>query len=130
MTKGVIMYRFKIIIFVIMFLMIVSNIFGQEITEPHSENWFLRNFNQRVYFGYYNSYFDDNINLLHVNTASGKTTGSIANIGSHVGLGMEYQINEKLKGYTTLRLFHASNGKKYEDNPALDAVGIIMGIQF
>jgi hypothetical protein len=56
-------------------------------------------------------------------------TGSYVNIGSHVGLGMEYPINN-YKGYTSLRLFHSSNGKSYENNPALNAVGIIIGIQF
>ncbi|HPW66685.1 MAG TPA: acyloxyacyl hydrolase [Salinivirgaceae bacterium] len=65
-----------------------------------------------------------------INTTNGRATGSIVNIGSHVGMGMEYQINDNLKGYTSIRLFHASNGKKYVDNPALDAVGIIMGVQF
>jgi hypothetical protein len=65
-----------------------------------------------------------------ISTTTGKATGSIVNIGSHVGIGMEYQIKENLKGYTTVRLFHASNGKKYVDNPALNAVGIIMGLQF
>ena len=65
-----------------------------------------------------------------INTTNGRATGSIVNIGSHVGMGMEYQINDNLKGYTSIRLFHASNGKKYVDNQALDAVGIIMGVQF
>jgi hypothetical protein len=56
-------------------------------------------------------------------------TGTYINIGSHVGAGMEYLINH-YKGYTSLRLFHSSNGKSYENNPALNAIGIIMGIQF
>jgi hypothetical protein len=55
--------------------------------------------------------------------------GTHVNIGSHVGLGIEYPINS-YKAYTTLRLFHSSNGKPYENNPALNAVGIITGIQF
>jgi hypothetical protein len=55
--------------------------------------------------------------------------GTFVNIGSHVGLGIEYPINN-FKAYTTLRLFHSSNGKPYENNPALNAVGIITGIQF
>lgn len=55
--------------------------------------------------------------------------GTNVNIGSHLGLGMEYPINS-FKAYTTLRLFHSSNGKPYENNPALNAVGIITGIQF
>jgi hypothetical protein len=55
--------------------------------------------------------------------------GTRANIGSHVGLGMEYPVNNH-KAYTTLKLFHSSNGKPYENNPALNAVGILMGMQF
>jgi hypothetical protein len=55
--------------------------------------------------------------------------GTYVNIGSHVGLGMEYLVNNH-KAYTTLRLFHSSNGKSYENNPALNAVGILMGVQF
>jgi hypothetical protein len=55
--------------------------------------------------------------------------GTRANIGSRVGLGMEYPVNNH-KAHTTLRLFHSSNGKSYENNPALNAVGILMGIQF
>ena len=55
--------------------------------------------------------------------------GTFVNIGSHVGLGIEYPINN-FKAYTTLRLFHSSNGKPYDNNPALNAVGIITGIQF
>jgi|BioPla2DNA2_1021312.scaffolds.fasta_scaffold00623_21 hypothetical protein len=65
-----------------------------------------------------------------ISTEDGRATGSAVNIGSHVGTGMEYRINNDLKGYISVRLFHASNGKKYENNPALDAVGIIMGVQF
>jgi len=56
--------------------------------------------------------------------------GTNINIGSHVGMGMDYQINDALKGYTTLRLFHTSNGKEFEKNPALNAIGIVMGLQF
>ena len=57
--------------------------------------------------------------------------GTRINVGTHVGLGMKYLINDKLKGYTTVRLFsHTSNGKAEVDNPALDMVGLIMGLQF
>jgi hypothetical protein len=56
-------------------------------------------------------------------------SGTHVNIGSHAGLGIEYPINSH-KAYTTLRLFHSSNGKAYENNPALNAVGILTGIQF
>lgn len=55
--------------------------------------------------------------------------GTKINIGSHVGLGVQYPIN-KFKGYTTLRLFHSSNGKQFEHNPALNAIGLLMGIRF
>ena len=55
--------------------------------------------------------------------------GTHVNIGSHLGLGMEHMIND-YKVFTALRLFHSSNGKSYENNPALNAVGIITGIQF
>jgi hypothetical protein len=58
-------------------------------------------------------------------------SGTNINIGTHFGLGFKYQVNEKLDGFTTLRFFsHTSNGQAEETNPAWDAVGIIMGIQF
>jgi opacity protein-like surface antigen len=56
--------------------------------------------------------------------------GTNINIGSHVGMGMDFQMNNALKGYTCLSLFHTSNGKNYENNPALNAIGILMGLQF
>jgi hypothetical protein len=56
--------------------------------------------------------------------------GTNINIGSHVGMGMDFQINDALRGYTSLRLFHTSNGKNYENNPALNAIGILVGLQF
>ncbi|MCL2319582.1 MAG: acyloxyacyl hydrolase [Treponema sp.] len=218
------MHKNKIIVFVLLLSAAILNVYGQESQNNDPANWFSRHFNQRIYFGYYNSYYDDNINLLQggydavlkliditpqfnlidfsvgldvltafdkvnesqkdnfgnirpdhsritpgfelnwcvrlfvipipkissriyleglgmtlvvytrkfpdINTPTGKATGSIVNIGSHVGAGMEFQINEKLKAYTTVRLFHASNGKEYEHNPALNAVGMILGLQF
>jgi hypothetical protein len=56
--------------------------------------------------------------------------GTNINIGSHLGLGIDYNIKDDLKGYTSLRLFHTSNGKKFENNPALNAIGILIGLQF
>ena len=208
----------------LLFCIATFNVFAQETDHNKSNNWFKRHLNHRIYFGYYGSYFDDNINILQggydavltlinikpkynlidfsvglnvltafdqvnesqqdnfgnmrpnyaritpglelnwcvrvfilpiskintrlyvegigmslvvytrifpdIITENGRATGSIVNIGSHVGMGMEYLINEHFKGYTSVRLFHASNGKKYEDNPAINAVGIIMGLQF
>ena len=55
--------------------------------------------------------------------------GTHVNIGTNIGLGMEYQINN-YKAYTVLKWFHSSNGKPYENNPALNTVGIVMGLQF
>lgn len=55
--------------------------------------------------------------------------GTQINIGSHAGFGFEYPVG-KGKAYTSLRLFHSSNGQTYEHNPALIAVGIITGVQF
>jgi hypothetical protein len=46
---------------------------------------------------------------------------------------MEYPIKNgkaNARAYTALRWFHASNGKTYENNPALNTVGILMGVQF
>jgi hypothetical protein len=58
-------------------------------------------------------------------------TGTRINIGTHLGLGMKYQINDKLKGYATVRFFsHTSNGKPEANNPALDMAGLIVGLQF
>jgi hypothetical protein len=42
---------------------------------------------------------------------------------------MEHPINN-YKAYTILKWFHTSNGDVYENNPALNTVGIIMGLQF
>ena len=55
--------------------------------------------------------------------------GTYVNIGTNAGLGMEYPINN-YKAYTVLKWFHSSNGKPYENNPALNTVGIVIGLQF
>ena len=55
--------------------------------------------------------------------------GTHINIGTNIGLGMEYPINN-YKAYTVLKWFHSSNGKPYENNPALNTVGIVIGSQF
>ena len=58
-------------------------------------------------------------------------TGTNFNVGTHVGFGIKSQINDVLKVYTTLRIFsHTSNGRPEEMNPALDMVGLIIGLQF
>ena len=58
-------------------------------------------------------------------------TGTRVNIGTHLGFGMKFQINDTLNAYTTIRVFsHTSNGQAEETNPALDMVGIILGLQF
>jgi hypothetical protein len=56
-------------------------------------------------------------------------TGTQVNVGTYLGLGMEYPIKNGT-AYTTLRWFHTSNGKTYDKNPALNTVGIVMGLQF
>jgi hypothetical protein len=56
-------------------------------------------------------------------------TGTYINIGTNVGLGIEYPINN-YKAYTILKWFHTSNGDVYENNPALNTVGIVIGLQF
>lgn len=58
-------------------------------------------------------------------------TGTRVNVGTHLGAGMKYSINDELNGYTTVRFFsHTSNGKPEANNPALDLVGVVMGLQF
>ena len=202
----------KIHILVLVFTFFGINIFAQENNE---QNWFQQHFRNRIYLGYYSSYFDDNIHVLqtgydavlalinitpnfnlldiglglngllaydmvneaqkdnfgHDRPKNGRMTigfelnwnvrmyiipipkinsrifvegcgmslvvysrefpetGTHLNIGTNVGLGMEYLINN-FKGYTTLKWFHTSNGKTYDNNPALNTVGIIMGLQF
>jgi hypothetical protein len=210
----------KNILIVIGFLFLGMNIHSEE---NNGLNWFQRHFNNKIYLGYYSSYFDDNIQILqagyegvlslinitpeynlldigiglngllaydmvnevkkdnfgHERPKNGRTTfgfelnwnirlfvipiskinsriyiegcgmslvvysrefpntltfangakGTFVNIGTYVGFGMEYPINN-FKGYTTLRWFHTSNGKIYENNPAVNSVGIIMGLQF
>ena len=60
-------------------------------------------------------------------TAAAK--GTHVNIGSHAGLGMEFPVNT-YKVYSSLRLFHSSNGMVYAKNPELNAIGILVGVQF
>jgi len=55
--------------------------------------------------------------------------GTYVNIGTSIGLGMDYPIND-YRAYTVLKWFHSSNGKAYENNPALNTAGIVMGLQF
>lgn len=55
--------------------------------------------------------------------------GTNINIGSHAGIGIEYPVKNG-EAYTAIRLFHSSNGRDYENNPALNAAGIVCGIQF
>jgi hypothetical protein len=191
---------------------ILSNLFAQESKE---QNFFQRNLNNRVYVGFYSSYFDDNIKLLqggydavlslinitpnfnvldagigldgmlaydmvnevqkdnwdHERPKNGRLTlgldlnwsvrlyvipippidsriyiegcgmslvvysrefpdtGTYVNIGTYLGAGMEYPIKNG-RAYTTLRWFHTSNGKTYDNNPALNTAGIVMGMQF
>jgi len=57
--------------------------------------------------------------------------GTHVNIGTHLGLGMKFRINDVLNAYTTIRLFsHTSNGQAEATNPALDMAGLIVGLQF
>ncbi len=202
----------KRVFFIIIFIYFIFNSFSLFAEE---DNWFGRNCNQRIYTGYYSSYFNDNIRLLQfgydfvfklfqfnngynlvdfsfgadfllgfdsVNVSKTDNFGNVrpvnaritpgfelnwnariytpqlskmklrfyleglgvtlivysrpypdngthVNIGSHAGLGFEVPVNNG-KVFTTLRLFHSSNGKAYEHNPALNAVGIIFGVQF
>ena len=200
----------KLLIIIFVFLTITA--YSQETNDG---NFFQRHLNHRIFLGYYNSYFDDNIKLLqggyeavlgliditpnfnlldfgiglngifaydmvneiqkdnwgHERPKNGRLTfgfelnwtlriylipiskinsrifiegcgmslviysrefpetGTHINIGTNIGLGMEYPINN-FKAYTVLKWFHTSNGDVYENNPALNAVGIVMGLQF
>jgi len=202
----------RITLFLLLFVLLVINLFSQETSEG---NYFQRNFYNRIYLGYYSSYFDDNIRLLQygynavikmiyfnpqynlldfgiglngliaydmVNEIqkdnfgnerpkNGRETigfelnwniriyvitiqkinarifiegcgmslvvysrefpenGTFVNIGTNIGLGMEYPINN-YKAYTVIKWFHSSNGKPYENNPALNTVGMVIGLQF
>ena len=196
------------------FLFFAMSAYSRETDEG---NWFQRHYGNKIFLGYYSSYFDDNIkllqggyesvlrlitikpnfNLLNVGIGlngimafdmvegqerpkNGRTTygfelnwnirlfiipiqkinsgvfiegcgmslvvysrefpdsgiivggakGTHANIGTYAGLGMEYPIQNGCKGFTALRWFHVSNGKVYANNPALNTVGIITGLQF
>jgi len=58
-------------------------------------------------------------------------TGTRVNVGTHVGFGFKFPINDLLNGYTTIMVFsHTSNGQPEETNPALDYTSIIFGLQF
>jgi len=196
----------------ILLLAIATTAFSQETPE---DNYFQKNFNNRIHLGYFSSYFDDNIHLLqvgydailkmiyinpqynlfdvglglngllaydmveriqkdnfgHERPKNGRTTTGFelnwnirlyvipipkidsrifaegcgmslvvysrkfpdnrtyVNVGTNIGLGMEYPINN-YKAYTILKWFHSSNGRSYENNPALNTVGIVTGLQF
>jgi len=51
----------KIICLIFVFGFLVINIYSQENTV---QNWFQKRFNNKIYLGYYSSYFDDNIQVL------------------------------------------------------------------
>ena len=51
----------KIAFTITVFTFFGINIFAQENNE---QNWFQQHYNNRIYLGYYSSYFDDNIQLL------------------------------------------------------------------
>jgi hypothetical protein len=57
-------------------------------------------------------------------------TGTYINVSGQYSLGVEYKINQDIKGFMMLQLFHASNAKEYINNPALEGIGILMGLQF
>jgi hypothetical protein len=205
------MYK-KITFFIISFISFAISIFPQENKE---QNWFQKHYNNKIYLGYYSSYFDDNIQLLqggyegvlrlidikpnfnlldigiglngiiaydivneiqtdnwgHERPKNGRTTygfelnwnvrvflipipkinariyaegcgmslvvysrefpetGTHVNIGTNIGIGIEYPINN-YKAFTTLKWYHTSNGDVYENNPGLNTAGIIIGLQF
>jgi hypothetical protein len=54
--------------------------------------------------------------------------GTHVNIGSHAGVGIATRIDDR-EIYATLRLYHSSNGKAFESNPALNAIGVVLGVQ-
>ena len=56
--------------------------------------------------------------------------GTYVNQGTQFGLGVEYRINPILKSFMKLQWFHASNHKEYSNNPALEGIGILTGLQF
>ena len=206
-----------IFIISLLFVLLFSNNVSAQENQKYNESWFEKNFEQRIYLGFYDSFGDEKANVLqagydvvinlinirptwnlfdfslglnalvvrdqveketvdnfgHIRQTDNRLipafelnwgarlhflpipkiksslyfeavpmslvvyakpypdTGTRVNVGTHLGLGMKYSINDKLKGYTTMRFFsHTSNGKPEVNNPALDAVGIIMGIQF
>jgi hypothetical protein len=57
-------------------------------------------------------------------------TGTYINVSGQYGLGIEYKINQELKGFMMLQLFHASNAREYLNNPSLEGIGILTGLQF
>jgi hypothetical protein len=206
----------KAIIIVLFFILELSNVIAQENLKD-KERWFKRNFEQRIYLGFYDSFGDEKANVVqvgydailnminiqpawnlldfclgidvlmirdqidketvdnfgHIRSTDNRlipafelnwgirvhflhiskiktslyleavpmsfvvytkpypNTGTRINVGTHLGLGMKYSINKELKGYTTVRFFsHTSNGKPEINNPALDMVGLVMGLQF
>jgi hypothetical protein len=209
------MYKIKICI-VELFLLTLSNISAQE-NQTDNKNWFQKHFDQRVYLGLYDSFGDENanvvqagydavLNLLNITptwylfdfclgldvlfvrdqinkesvdnfghtratenrlipafelnwgvklyflpipkirtclyfeavpitfvvyTQPYPDSGTHVNVGTHFGFGFKSKINDALNIFTTVRIFsHTSNGQPEETNPALDMVGLIVGLQF
>ena len=202
----------KLLVLVLMGGILIFSVFSQENQES---NWFSRHFSNKIFLGYYSSYFDDNIRMLqggyeaalklinitsnynlldvgiglsgllaydfvnenqkdnfgHDRPKNGRTTpgfelnwnvrlfaipllkinscvyiegcgmslvvysiefpdtGTFVNIGTYLGMGLEFPLNN-CKGYATLRWYHTSNGREYHNNPAFNSVGLIIGLQF
>jgi hypothetical protein len=58
-------------------------------------------------------------------------SGTHVNMGTHIGFGLKSQVNDTLNVFATLRILsHTSNGQAEINNPGLDMVGLIVGIQF
>ena len=209
------MYKIMVCI-TALFLLTLSNMSAQE-NQTDNENWFQRNFDQRIYLGLYNSFGDEKANVVqagydavlnlinitptwylfdfslgldvffvrdqvnkesvdnfgHTRTTENRLipafelnwgvrlyflpipkirtslyfeavpitlvvytkpypdSGTHVNVGTHIGFGFKSKINDTLNIFTTVRLFsHTSNGQPEVTNPALDMVGLVVGLQF
>ncbi len=58
--------------------------------------------------------------------------GTYINFARHLGLGVEYRVNDYSEFFAAARWFHTSNADLYgrERNPGLNGIGIVCGIQF
>ena len=76
--------------------------------------------------------FANGIMSLVLYTKDYPENGTKINGGWHIGGGLEYRMENAMKIFTSINWFHNSNNDVYgrERNPAINAIGIMTGLQY